>query len=103
MTYVISTRCSGCLDTACVEVCPCDCIVGPVAVDELRGVPAAERGRRFPGLQLFIDADACIDCGACAPECPADAIAHERDARPDDLLRNAAFFAKADARWPVGD
>ena len=95
MTYVISTKCVGCLDAACVAVCPCDCIVGAVALDDLRAVPAIERGARFPTLQLFIDADECIDCGACVPECPAEAIDHERDARPDDLLHNAAFFARA--------
>lgn len=61
MTYVISTKCIGCLDTACVDVCPCDCIIGPVSLDELRAVPAAARGVRFPALQLFIDADECID------------------------------------------
>ncbi len=94
MTYVISTKCIGCLDTACVDVCPCDCIIGPVSLDELRAVPAAARGVRFPALQLFIDADECIDCGACLPECPAGAIDHERDAHPADLLRNAAFFAR---------
>ena len=24
--------------------------------------------------QLYIDPDDCIDCGACAPECPVEAI-----------------------------
>src|SRR5437588_45875 len=26
MAYVIAEPCHGCKDTACVEVCPCDCI-----------------------------------------------------------------------------
>jgi ferredoxin len=26
------------------------------------------------GLQLFINPDECIKCGACIPECPVDAI-----------------------------
>jgi ferredoxin len=26
------------------------------------------------GKQLFINPDVCIDCGACLPECPVDAI-----------------------------
>jgi ferredoxin len=94
MTYVISKKCAGCVDTACVEVCPCDCIIGPVPLAELRAVPAAERGARFPGIQMFIDADECIDCGACLPECPVDAIDHERDAAADDLFRNAQFFRR---------
>ena len=94
MTYVITQKCAGCVDTACVDVCPCDCIIGPVPLDPLRAVPPAERGARFPGVQMFIDPDECIDCGACLPECPADAIHPERDAPGDDLLRNARFFGR---------
>jgi NAD-dependent dihydropyrimidine dehydrogenase PreA subunit len=26
------------------------------------------------GKQLYINPDICIDCGACVPECPVDAI-----------------------------
>jgi ferredoxin len=26
------------------------------------------------GKQLYINPDVCIDCGACVPECPVDAI-----------------------------
>jgi len=32
---------------------------------------------------LFIDPDECIDCGACVPECPVEAIFNEDDL-PDD-------------------
>ena len=28
---------------------------------------------------LYIDPESCIDCGACAPECPVDAIFYEDD------------------------
>jgi ferredoxin len=28
---------------------------------------------------LYIDPDECIDCGACVPECPVEAIYHEDD------------------------
>ncbi|HVV86736.1 MAG TPA: 4Fe-4S binding protein [Kofleriaceae bacterium] len=96
MTYVITSKCAGTCDTACVEVCPCDCIVGPVPLDALRAVPAARRGEQFPGVQMFIDPDECIDCGACVAECPVDAIHHEDSLPADhraDLARNAAFFA----------
>jgi len=58
-------------------------------------VPEAERGQRFPTVQLFVDPDECIDCGACLPECPAEAIYAEHDV-PDkhreDIARNASFF-----------
>jgi ferredoxin len=93
MAYVISKKCVGTCDTACVDVCPCDCIVGPVSVAELRRVPAELRGAAFPAVQLYIDPDECIDCGACLPECPVDAIAYQADSSPTDIERNARFFA----------
>jgi ferredoxin len=95
MPYVITSKCVGTCDTACVDVCPCDCIVGPVPLDQLRSVPAAERGARFPGVQLFIDPDECIDCGACVAECPATAIYLDDDVPAEHreaIARNARFF-----------
>ncbi len=92
MAYVISQQCVGTCDTACVDVCPCDCILGPTTLDELRRLPPAQRAAAFPGGQLYIDPVECIDCGACLPECPVDAIAHEADANPRDVERNASFF-----------
>ncbi len=80
MAYVITQKCVGVCDTACVDVCPCDCIAGP------------------PGVQMFINADDCIDCGACVAECPVVAIVHEADADGEDAARNARFFAVRDRR-----
>jgi NAD-dependent dihydropyrimidine dehydrogenase PreA subunit len=57
VTFVIAEPCIGVKDKACVEVCPVDCIHG----DE-------------ESPQLFINSGECIDCGACEPECPAEAI-----------------------------
>ena len=57
MTYVIAEPCIDVKDKACVEVCPVDCIHGK---DEDR--------------QLFINPEECIDCGACEPACPVQAI-----------------------------
>ncbi len=94
MTYVITQKCIGTCDSACVDVCPVDCIVGPIALDELRAVAPGERAKRFPGVQMFIDPDECIGCGACAPECPVDAIVDEADAPAADIARNAAFFSR---------
>ena len=34
---------------------------------------------------LIIDPDECIDCGACIPECPVEAIFEESDV-PEDLI-----------------
>ena len=101
MAYVITQKCVGTCDTACVDVCPCDCIVGPVPLSELRAVAPAERGARFPGLQLFVDTDDCVDCGACMAECPEDAIYHEDDVPAEhhaDIARNAQFFVRRASR-----
>ncbi len=95
MPYVITQKCVGTCDSACVDVCPSDCIFGPVPVAEVRQVPAAERGKRFPGIQMFIDPDECIDCGACVAECPVAAIYLDDDVPKQhhgDIERNARFF-----------
>jgi ferredoxin len=97
MAYVITKKCAGVCNSACVDVCPCDCIVGPVPLDQLRAVPEAERGNAFAGVQLFIDPDECIDCGACVAECPEAAIYLDDDVpaeHRDDIARNAEFFKR---------
>jgi NAD-dependent dihydropyrimidine dehydrogenase PreA subunit len=103
MPYVITQKCAGVCDTACVDVCPCDCIVGPVPLEQLRAVPASVRAKRFPGIQMFIAPDECIDCGACVAECPAAAIYLDTDV-PDehrgDIERNASFFSARDRDRP---
>ena len=55
MTYIISEPCIDVKDKSCIDVCPVDCI------------HATER-------MLVIDPQECIDCGACEPECPVEAI-----------------------------
>ncbi len=66
MTYIITRLCRDCVDTGCVAVCPVDCIY------EHNGEDRAQ----FPN-QLYINSDECIDCGACEPECPWQAIFEE--------------------------
>jgi len=63
VTYIIAEPCIDIKDKSCVDVCPVDCI--------------HEAGRI-----LVIDPEECIDCGACEPECPVEAIFPE-DALPD--------------------
>ena len=58
MAMVVTEPCVNCKYTDCVVVCPMECFYG----DE---------------KQLFIDPEDCIDCEACIPECPVDAIYHE--------------------------
>ncbi len=55
MTYIISEPCIDIKDRSCVDVCPVDCI------------------HEFDRM-LVIDPEECIDCGACEPECPVEAI-----------------------------
>ncbi len=84
MTYVIAEPCIDTKDNSCVEVCPVDCI------HPARG----ERGHD-EAPQLYIDPNECIDCGACEPECPVEAIFPE-DALPEKwqayVKINADFY-----------
>ena len=60
MTYVIAQPCVDLKDKACIQECPVDCIY---------------EGERM----LYIQADECVDCGACEPVCPVEAIYYEDD------------------------
>ncbi|MXZ53247.1 MAG: ferredoxin family protein [Acidimicrobiaceae bacterium] len=55
MTYVIGPACIDVKDAACVAECPVDCIY-------------------TGGRMLYIHPEECIDCGACEPVCPVEAI-----------------------------
>ena len=95
MTFVITEPCVGVCDTSCVEVCPVDCIHGPIGHDEIEEIRAHGEESRLAGIQLYIDPDICIDCGACEPECPVEAIFEEDDV-PEQwqaaIEENAEFF-----------
>src|SRR3712207_32627 len=76
VTYVITEPCIGTKDQSCVEVCPVDCIYDA-------------------GDQFMISPEECIDCGACEPEWPVEAIFPE-DEVPDDqescIAKAANYF-----------
>ena len=55
-----------------------DCIHGPYD-KEGAGAEAMVDGFDPDGLQLYINPEECIDCGACEPECPVEAIYDEPD------------------------
>ena len=78
MAYVIGEPCVDVLDRSCVDECPVDCIY---------------EGSR----SLYIHPDECVDCGACEPVCPVEAIHYEGDL-PLEVLAyredNARFFAE---------
>ena len=97
MPHVITSHCVGTCDTACAQACPVECIHGPIAQTTLRSVPAGERGVRFPGVQLYIDPDECIDCSCCVPVCPVSAIHMDCDVPLElrgDIEANARFFGR---------
>jgi NAD-dependent dihydropyrimidine dehydrogenase PreA subunit len=77
MTYVIAEPCVGTKDASCVQVCPVDCIY---EADDM----------------FYINPDECIDCGACEPECPVQAIFPDTDVPPewtDYIEKNRALSA----------
>ena len=63
MAYVITEPCIGTKDAACVDVCPVDCIH-----------PRKDEATFEAAEMLYIHPDECIDCGACVPACPVEAI-----------------------------
>ena len=76
MTYIIAEPCVDLLDKACIEECPVDCIY---------------EGNRM----LYIHPDECVDCGACEPVCPVEAIFYEDDVPEqwkDYTTANYEFF-----------
>jgi len=75
MTYIICEPCVGVCDTACVDVCPVDCIHPTKEEWDEKGYDEDN----LEGKQLYIDPEECIDCGACEPECPVEAIFEESD------------------------
>ena len=84
MTFVITEACIDVKDTACVDVCPVDCIH-----------PTSEFGELFDNEpQLYIDPEECIDCGACEPECPVEAIFEESEV-PEEWSK----YTKINYEW----
>jgi NAD-dependent dihydropyrimidine dehydrogenase PreA subunit len=79
MTFIIAEPCLGTCDTSCVEVCPVDCILGPMELDEIQAIKDSGDLTALEGIMLYIEPDICIDCGACEPECPVEAIFEEDD------------------------
>jgi NAD-dependent dihydropyrimidine dehydrogenase PreA subunit len=76
LPYVIGPSCIDITDQSCVEECPVDCIY---------------EGDR----KLYINPKECIDCGACEPVCPVEAISQDRRVAEDDkefIADNRRFF-----------
>jgi ferredoxin len=78
--YVITRLCVDCVDGACVDACPVDCIYEHTGGEET-----------LPN-QLFINPEECIHCGACEPVCPWEAIFAE-DEVPEPFANDVALNA----------
>ena len=83
MTYTIAEPCVNVKDTACVEVCPVDCIH-----------PKKDEADFATETRLYIDPEECIDCGACVPVCPVQAIFPAEEV--PDKWKN---FTQEEAAW----
>jgi NAD-dependent dihydropyrimidine dehydrogenase PreA subunit len=75
VAYVVAEPCVDVLDKACVDECPVDCIY---------------QGERM----VYIQPDECVDCGACEPVCPAEAIYYV-----DDLPEQWSAFTEINVRF----
>jgi ferredoxin len=80
MAFVVAEPCINCKFTDCVDVCPVDCFY---------------EGENM----LVIHPDECIDCGACVPECPVEAIFDE-DELPEKWDKYKELNAKYAEEWP---
>jgi ferredoxin len=103
MSYIIGNLCVDVCDTACASVCPVDCINGPIYTDR-RGEELdvmSEEDKK--GLQLYINPEECILCGACIPECPVDAIYESEEdtisaeGNEESIHKNYEFYGQS---WP---
>ena len=81
MAHIVAAPCNDCKYTDCCVVCPVECFYQ----DE---------------MMLYIDPQDCIDCEACVPECPVEAIFHE-DNLPDEWKEFTELNAEMAPKCPV--
>lgn len=79
MSHIITSLCLR--DSGCVEVCPVECI-SP-------GTPESQHPT------YFIDPGSCIDCGACVPECPYNAIFPESEVPARYVAKGGEYLNQA--------
>lgn len=75
MPYVVTEGCIKCKYMDCVETCPVSCF---------------HEGENM----LVIDSDECIDCAACVPVCPIDAIVSDDDPRTNEWIELNRKYSK---------
>ena len=80
MAYVVCEPCFNCKYTDCVTVCPVECF--------------------YEGeTMLVIHPDECVDCNACLPECPVEAIFPSGDV-PEQWQPFTEFNSEMAKEWP---
>jgi ferredoxin len=88
MPFIITDPCIDTKDTACVDVCPVDCIH-----------PRKDEPEFASTTMLYIHPEECIDCGACVPACPVAAIYESVDSTPS----HQRSLVEANAIYRAGD
>jgi len=84
MAYVVQEACVKCKYGDCVEVCPVNCFYeGPD--------------------MLYINPEECIDCSACVPACPVEAIVSGDEAEAKWVKANAEFAFTEETRREAKD
>jgi ferredoxin len=81
MAYVVTDNCNDCKYTTCAEICP---------------VEAFHEGPD----RLYINPETCIDCNACVPECPVEAIYPDFDV-PEKWRASITANAENASNFPV--
>lgn len=81
MTHVVTDNCKDCRFTECVATCPVDCFHADADM-------------------IYIDPDVCIDCAACVPACPVQAISSEYEL-PADKTHWVALNSERSKQLPV--
>ncbi len=81
MTYVVTEACVECKYTDCAAVCP---------VEAFHELPD----------RLYINPDTCIDCDACVPECPVEAIFADTSV-PEQYQEWTQINAEEAEKYPI--
>jgi ferredoxin len=88
MPFIITDPCIETKDTACVDVCPVDCIH-----------PRKDEPEFETATMLYIHPEECIDCGACVPACPVAAIYDSVESTPPSQIT----LVEANALFRTGE
>ena len=87
VAHIIVDTCTK--DALCVDACPNDSIH-----------PTKDEAEFDGATQLYINPDECLDCGACIPECPVQAIYADSDL-PEKYKSFTALNATKSKELPV--